>query len=40
LGELISRFYTNVETGSDPPVSGQEGRQVVWLMNEVWKELG
>jgi hypothetical protein len=35
---VITKFYESLENGSAPPVTGEAGKTVVRLMNEIWKQ--
>jgi predicted dehydrogenase len=38
LGAIISQFYRSIEDDLAPPVSGEEGKAVVKLMNDIWQQ--
>ena len=37
--KLIRAFYSNLECGVEPPVSGEEGKKTVSVLEEIWKAL-
>jgi predicted dehydrogenase len=39
-GALIKKFYESVRKGIDPPVTGEDGRAAVVVLDQVWAELG
>ena len=36
---LIERFYESLRQGTDPPVTGEDGRAVVAVLDHIWSEL-
>ena len=36
---LIKRYYDSIRNGTEPPVTGEEGRAVVAILDQVWAEL-
>jgi predicted dehydrogenase len=38
VGPVITKFYESVENGSEPPVTGEEGKAVVKFISEIWKQ--
>ncbi len=39
IGPLIDRFYTSIQNDIEVPVTGEDGRTIVKLMNEIWSQL-
>jgi predicted dehydrogenase len=39
MGNLISRFYEAVRTGGEPPVTTEQGADVVRVTSRIWQEL-
>jgi predicted dehydrogenase len=39
VGLVINEFYKNIQNGTKSPINGEEGKKVVVLMNEIWKQL-
>ena len=39
IGPVITRFYQSLENDSELPVTGEDGRAVVKLINEIWKQV-
>lgn len=39
IGPVITGFYQSLENNSALPVPGEEGRAVIQLMNEIWKQV-
>lgn len=37
LGAIIAQFYKSIEDDLAPPVSGEDGKAVVKLMNDIWQ---
>lgn len=37
---LIERFYESLRKGTEPPVTGEDGRAVVAVLDQIWAELG
>jgi predicted dehydrogenase len=40
MGTLIARFYDAVRTGAAPPVTPEQGAEVVRVTERIWRELG
>ncbi len=38
MGVLIARFYEHLRRGTPPPTTGEEGRDVVRLLDQIWAE--
>lgn len=38
-GALIKAFYESIRKGVEPPVTGEDGREVVALLDQVWAKL-
>lgn len=38
-GVLIEKFYKSLDNGTKPPVTGEDGRAVVGVLEEIWAEL-
>jgi len=38
-GRLIAKFYDSLRSGIEPPVTGEDGRAVVAVLDEIWAEL-
>lgn len=37
---LIQEYYRHLEAGQEPPVTGEDGRRVVQLLDEIWTATG
>jgi len=38
-GVLIEKFYESLRNGTDPPVTGEDGRAVVAVLDQIWAKL-
>ena len=38
MGSLITKFYESIRNNSELPVTGEDGKTVVRVMNEIWKQ--
>jgi predicted dehydrogenase len=38
VGPVITKFYESIENGSEVPVTGEDGRAVVRVINEIWNK--
>jgi predicted dehydrogenase len=38
-GVLIEKFYESIRRGTDPPVTGEDGRAVVAVLDQIWAKL-
>ena len=38
-GVLIEKFYESIHRGTDPPVTGEDGRAVVAVLDQIWAKL-
>lgn len=38
-GVLIDKFYESIRRGTDPPVTGEDGRAVVAVLDQIWAKL-
>jgi predicted dehydrogenase len=39
MGNLISRFYDGIRAGGEPPVTAEQGAEVVRVTSRIWQEL-
>ncbi|MDV2495080.1 MAG: Gfo/Idh/MocA family oxidoreductase [bacterium] len=39
-GILIEKFYESLRKGTDPPVTGEDGRAAVAVLDQIWAKLG
>jgi predicted dehydrogenase len=37
---LIEKFYESLRKGTDPPVTGEDGRAAVAVLDQIWAKLG
>jgi hypothetical protein len=39
VGPVITKFYESIENNSAPPVTGEEGKAVVKVTNQIWNQI-